>query len=113
MLRLGQVWLGSQGGRDMNAIIERLTGTAVLTDEIIATDLLMAAKTGVRDYAMALTETATPAVRETLHRHLDDAIAAHEQIFQYMLDRQWYNAYDVSKQVQLDIQNAQTALGLQ
>ncbi|WDL95386.1 spore coat protein [Alicyclobacillus sp. ALC3] len=97
----------------MNPIIERLTGPAALTDEIIVTDLLMAAKTGVRTYARALTETATPAVRETLHRHLDDAIAAHGQIFQYMLDMEWYDAYVVSKQVELDIQNAQTALGLQ
>ncbi|KIN43362.1 hypothetical protein B4071_2613 [Bacillus subtilis] len=40
----------------MNPIIEYLTGMNVLTDQIIAMDLLIAAKNGVRNYAMAATE---------------------------------------------------------
>lgn len=48
----------------MNPIIEYLTGMNVLTDQIIAMDLLISAKNGVRNYAMAATEAGTPEVKE-------------------------------------------------
>jgi similar to spore coat protein len=97
----------------MNPIIERLTGTAAMTDQVIAADLLISAKSGVRNYAIALTETASAEVRTVLRRHLEDAIRTHEQVSNYMADQGWYHAYDATKQIQLDIQNAQTALNLQ
>lgn len=50
----------------MNPIIEYLTGMNVLTDQIIAMDLLISAKNGVRNYAMATTEAGTPEVKKSL-----------------------------------------------
>lgn len=97
----------------MNPIIENLTGTGAMTDQVVAADLLLSAKTGVRNYAIAVTEAATQEVRTVLHRQLQEAITTHEQVTQYMMERDWYNPYDVSKQFQLDIQNARTALNLQ
>jgi len=96
----------------MNPVVESLTGTAGMTDQVIAADLLIACKAGVRDYATAISETASPRVRSTLRRHLDDAINFHEQVFNYMEDKGWYNAHDITKQVELDIRNADTALNL-
>ncbi|EPZ41425.1 MULTISPECIES: spore coat protein [Alicyclobacillus] len=97
----------------MNPIVENLTGTAAMTDQVVTADLLVSIKTGVRNYAIALTETTSPDVRAVLRRHLDDAIYAHEQVSNYMMEKGWYHAHDVSKQIQLDMQNANTALGLQ
>ncbi len=38
----------------MNSVIEKLMGVDVLTDQVIASDLLISAKSGVKDYAFAL-----------------------------------------------------------
>lgn len=83
-----------------------------MTDQIIASDLLLSTKSGVRNYAVALTEASSPQVRQTLRRHLEDAIVAHEQVSAYMAAKGWYQAYDMSAQVELDLQNAQTAMNL-
>ncbi|CAG9621912.1 hypothetical protein BACCIP111883_02703 [Sutcliffiella rhizosphaerae] len=56
----------------MNTIIETLTGMEALTDQVVAMDLLIAAKSGVRNYAMAVTESGTPEIKEMLTRHLVD-----------------------------------------
>ncbi|OAJ73825.1 hypothetical protein AYJ08_00665 [Brevibacillus sp. SKDU10] len=64
----------------MNSFIESLTGMNTMTDQVIASDLLLTAKTAVRNYALALTEVATPEVCTILHKQLDDAIAADEKI---------------------------------
>ncbi|WAH39458.1 spore coat protein [Alicyclobacillus dauci] len=97
----------------MNPILENLTGTAGMTDQVVATDLLISAKTGVRNYAIALTETASDEVRTVLEQHLQDAIRTHEQITAYMMKQGWYHAYNAPEQIQLDIENAQTALNMQ
>jgi similar to spore coat protein len=97
----------------MNPILENMTGTAAMTDEVVASDLLISAKSGVRNYAIALTEAATDEVRVTLRRHLEDAIHMHEQVSQYMMDKEWYHVYDASQQLQHDIQNANTTQNMQ
>lgn len=96
----------------MNTIVENLTGMNVMTDQVIATDLLIAAKSGVKSLSIALTETATPEVRAVLKKQLDQAIMTHEQITNYMMDKGWYKPYDVQEQLKLDFQNAQTALNI-
>lgn len=75
-------------------------------------DLLIATKSGVRNYAIALTEAPSLHVRQT-RRHLGDAIRAHELVSAYMAKEGWHLAYDMSAQVQLDLQNAGTAMNLQ
>jgi similar to spore coat protein len=83
-----------------------------LDDLAIATDLLLSAKNGVRTYAVALTETATPEVRKVLKKQLDEAIELHEKISQYMIDNEMYHAYDVEEQVNHDLKKEDKALEL-
>ncbi|MFP7733277.1 spore coat protein [Priestia aryabhattai] len=78
----------------------------------IAADLLLSAKNGVRTYAVALTETATPEVRKVLKKQVDEAIELHEKIAQYMIDNEMYHAYDVEEQVNHDLNKADKALEL-
>lgn len=88
------------------------TLTKTLDDLAIATDLLLSAKSGVRTYAVALTETATPEVRKVLKKQLNETIELHEKIAQYMIDNEMYHAYDVEEQVNLDLKKADKALDL-
>lgn len=62
----------------MNPIIETFTGMDALSDQVVAMDLLTAAKSGVRNYAMAVTESGTPEIKEMLTRHLTEALDMHE-----------------------------------
>ncbi|WP_067842745.1 spore coat protein [Amphibacillus sediminis] len=96
----------------MNPIIEKLTGMDALTDQVIATDLLISAKSGVRNYAMAVTEAGTAEVKEILIRHLEEALVMHEQISNYMIEKGWYHAWNTSEQIDLKLQNIKTALKL-
>jgi similar to spore coat protein len=94
----------------MNIILEHLTGMHTLTDQVIAMDLFVTAKSGVRNYAMAVTEAVTPEVRETLARHLEEAIETHERMTAYMMDRGWYHPWDRNEQLQVDLKTIDTAL---
>ncbi|GIM27770.1 spore coat protein [Clostridium polyendosporum] len=96
----------------MNAIIEGLTGMDKMNDQAIATDFLIAAKTGIKNYALAISETATPEVREMLRRHLDTAIATHEKITNYMMNNGYYHAYNPQEQFRVDMQVTDTTLNL-
>ncbi|GED60019.1 spore coat protein [Brevibacillus formosus] len=96
----------------MTGILQSLAGMGGLTDQVIAMDFLISAKSGVRNYAMALTETGTPEIKATLTKHLEEAIDLHEKISLYMIERGWYHPWNVTEQIQLDQQNIQTALNL-
>jgi similar to spore coat protein len=94
----------------MNIILEHLTGMHTMTDQVIAMDFLIAAKSGVRNYAMAVTEAGTPEIKETLTRQLEETIDMHERISIYMVERGWYHPWNVKEQFQFDLQNIETAL---
>ncbi|GLY12383.1 spore coat protein [Pseudobacillus badius] len=96
----------------MNSIIEKLTGMDALSDQVVAMDLLISAKSGVRNYAMAVTEAGTPEIKEMLTRHLAEALDMHEQISAYMAERGWYHAWDTTEQINLNLGNIRTALDL-
>lgn len=96
----------------MNPIVENLTGMNAMTDQGIATDLLMACKSGLKNYAAAISESATPEVRSTLNAQFGKAVGLHERVFNYMSNNGFYNAYDPAQQLQMDIQNADKALSL-
>lgn len=83
-----------------------------MTEQVIATDFLLAAKNGVKNYALALTESSTPQVRNVLKKHLDDAVNTHEKISVYMQQKGYYNAYDPKEQIKKDIEAANIVLGL-
>ena len=89
-----------------------MAGMGGMTDQVIATDFLITAKTGVRNISIALTECTTPEVRETLKQYLNDAVATHEQIYTYMLDNGYYHPTDLAAQLNVDLTATQTALNL-
>lgn len=78
-----------------------------INDQIIATDLLNAVKTSIKEAAIALTETVTPEVHRTLEQQLSQSLRFHEQVTQYMMQKGWYKPYDVQQMVQSDIQQSQ------
>ncbi|GHI01550.1 spore coat protein [Neobacillus kokaensis] len=96
----------------MNQLIQNLVGMGGLTDQVIATDFLISAKAAVRNYAVAITETATPELKTALQQQLNDAIATHEKITIYMMAKGYYHPHDLSEQLQLDLTTSKTAINL-
>lgn len=82
-----------------------------MNDQIMASDLLIGAKSAVRNYAYALTETYSQNVRSTLTNQLNDAITFHNQVSEYMVNKGYYSPYDMQKQIQIDMTSAQQVMG--
>ena len=96
----------------MNQLIQNLMGMAGMTDQVIATDFLISAKAGVRNYAVAITEAGTPELKAALREQLNTAIATHEKITNYMIARGFYHPHDLSEQLQVDLNVSNTVLKL-
>jgi len=79
-------------------------------DPFLAAELLLYAKTGVRNTAIAITETASPEIRAMLQKQLNNGIALHAQAFNYMYQRSYYPAYDINRILANDCKNAHKAL---
>jgi spore coat protein F len=77
-----------------------------------AGNLLGLTKTAVRNYAIAITETATCKLREVFTTQLNRYIRLHYRVFQYMYQRGYYPSYDLPKLLQGDVRNAKKALEL-
>lgn len=75
--------------------------------------LLGFAKTAVRYYAFGITETATPSLRDTFQRQLNQLIALHGKVYYFMLERGLYPSYDLPKLLAADKKNAITAVQMQ
>lgn len=85
-------------------------GTPKLVDSTIALDFLLAAKSGVRNCAIALSEAATPQVRMTLRSQLENALNVHEEISKLMISKGWLHPHNLNEQFQMDIESAKTAV---
>ncbi|KHD37623.1 spore gernimation protein GerQ [Clostridium acetobutylicum] len=96
----------------MNSVLESITGMDVLNDHVVATDFLISTKSGVKNYAVAITETATPRVRAILRKHLDEGINCHEKILNYMMTNGYYHPYNMQEQYKTDMKSTETALNL-
>lgn len=66
----------------------------------------------VRSYAIAVTETATPSLREVLTKQLVAGIQLHANVFYFMLQRGYYPSYNLDQLLANDVQNAQKALSM-
>ncbi|MEC2061462.1 MULTISPECIES: spore coat protein CotF [Bacillus] len=75
-------------------------------------DLLGFAKTSVRSYAIAITETATPQLRNVLVKQLNAAIQLHGQVYRYMYQHGYYPSYNLSELLKNDVRNANRALSM-
>lgn len=77
-----------------------------------AGDLLAFCKTSIRNYAIAITETASPALRKVLTSQLVRGINSHERIFRYMYKHGLYPAYDMNQLLTNDLNLAQKSLSM-
>lgn len=96
----------------MASIIQNIAGMGDMTEQVIATDLLISSKNAIKNYASALAETTTPEVKNTLRRQLDDAINAHGRISTYMMNKGYYNAYEPQAQMSMDRQASDTVMNI-
>ncbi|MFC5712374.1 spore coat protein [Thalassorhabdus alkalitolerans] len=96
----------------MASILDKLNNKELMTDEVIATDMLVSAKAAVRSYSVAITETASPEIHKVLKKQLNDAIDLHHKIATYMIENDMYHAYDIKEQVEHDLKKADVALDM-
>ena len=89
--------------------VRNAEGMPKLVDATVAMDLLLSSKNGVRNYAFALTEVASPEVREILIQHLENAINMHEEISKMMIEKKWFHPFDLNEQFHMDLISSQTA----
>lgn len=82
-----------------------------LNEQVIASDLLISAKTAVRNCAYAITETHNSNVKTMLKKELNDAISFHDQVSDYMVNKGYYSPTDVQRQIQIDMSSAQQIMG--
>lgn len=81
-----------------------------LADTTFAMDLLLRAKEGVRNIAVALTESPSPDVRTLLRKQLMQGIAMHQEITELMINKKWFHPYELSEQYKLDQLSAKNTL---
>jgi len=87
-------------------------GMPKMADSSFALDFLLTVKTGIRYYAVALTETASAELRQALSRQMEQAIDLHQEISELMMKKGWLYPHDVEKQIELDIKAADMALAI-
>jgi spore coat protein F len=88
------------------------SGEYRVSDSFYAGDLLAFAKAAVRNYGVAITETATPSLRKVLKKQLNQAINSHERIFTYMYSNGQYPSYDLNKLLHNDVMLVKKALSM-
>ncbi|WP_214844359.1 spore coat protein [Exiguobacterium sp. s150] len=93
-------------------ITENLKRASKQRDELIAADMLITAKSAIRAYAVAVTETASPEVRKVLVKQMNQAIEDHAEIADYMIQNDMYMAYDIEKQLKHDKDKVDKAMEL-
>ncbi|MCT8975047.1 spore coat protein [Clostridium sp. CX1] len=84
-------------------------GMPKLVDATMSLAFLLNVKNGVRNCAIALTESATPEVKAVLRTQLDTALNLHEELSNLMIEKGWFHPVNLEKQFQMDIESSQTA----
>ncbi len=102
------------GARDLEDYLDPINsvGMPELADSAIALNLLISAKNGVRNYAVALTESPTPEVRSVLIRQLEEAVDFHGEVTELMMQKNWFYPYNIDKQVEIDVKSAENAIDI-
>ncbi|GKU24622.1 spore coat protein [Clostridium folliculivorans] len=90
--------------------VRNAEGMPKMVDETMSLAFLLNAKNGVRHYAIALTEAATPEVRAALNAQLNDAINLHEELTNLMIRKGWFHPVDLEKQFQMDMESSRNAV---
>lgn len=87
-------------------------GMSKTADATFALDFLLGIKTGIKNYAFAITETINPELRKVLHKQMEQAIDMHAEVSELMMNKGWLYPHDVGKQIELDLKSAEVALGI-
>ncbi|GAE37151.1 spore coat protein [Halalkalibacter akibai] len=82
------------------------------TDSALALDLLITAKETVRNYAVAITEAASPEARLTLRNQMETAIDYQGEVAELMMKKKWFHPYNLNEQKILDVKAADTAIDI-
>ncbi|MCX7711563.1 MAG: spore coat protein [Clostridia bacterium] len=90
--------------------VETAKGMPGIVDSTVALDFLLAVKTGIRNCAASITETASPDARKFLRDLLDQTVELHAELSELMMNKGWLHPYQVNEQFQIDKASAQTAL---
>ncbi|MGW6663420.1 MULTISPECIES: spore coat protein [Peribacillus] len=77
-----------------------------------ALDFLLTVKSGIHTYGIALSETASPELRQALYRQMEQSIDLHAEITDLMISKGWLYPNDVGKQVELDLKTADMAVSI-
>lgn len=96
----------------MNEFFKNIIGMEEMSDQVITTDFLMSVKSGIRNLAFAITETATPELKAALREQLRSSLDVHANVTDYMIDKGYYHPYDLNEQLQVDLKASETALNL-
>ncbi|WP_261300774.1 spore coat protein [Paenibacillus andongensis] len=73
-----------------------------MADMTFAMDFLVRVKEGVRNTAIALTETASDGARAILRGQLHQGIALHQEVSDLMMRKKWFHPYELNEQYKLD-----------
>ncbi|WP_077210789.1 spore coat protein [Bacillus dakarensis] len=87
-------------------------GMPKMADASFALDFLLSVKTGIRYYAVAITETASPELRMALVNQMEEAIDLYEEATELMIKKGWLHPHDLGKQIEMDIKSADMALAI-
>lgn len=87
-------------------------GMPKMADAAFALDFLLTIKTGIRYYAVTLTETTSPALRKILYKQMEQAIDLHGKVSDLMIEKGWLYPNDIDKQIELDIKSADMAISI-
>lgn len=99
-----------QTGIDLD--IQNFTNMIPLANQSAALEFLLTIKSGIRNYAIALTECATPEVRAVVRDQLFQALDMHEKLSNLMISKGWLHAYHPTEQFQLDIKSAEMTVNI-
>ncbi|WP_324611610.1 spore coat protein [Bacillus massiliglaciei] len=66
--------------------------------QVIATNFLISAKSGIRNLTFAITETADPELKSAFLEHLETAVYTHQSITKYMMNKGFYHPYNLIEQ---------------
>lgn len=90
--------------------VQNAEGMPALVDSSIALEFLLTVKTGIRNFAIALTEIADEETRNDIRTFLSDMIDLHAELTELMLTKGWLHPYDVDEQFKVDNISAETAI---
>lgn len=79
-------------------------------DSVLALDLVLTAKEAIRNYAVAITETASPELRTTLHNQMEALIDFQTEAIELLMVKKWFHPYELKEQQKLDGIAAQNAM---